>query len=285
MVLTSEFFEWFAEELRFDMMAIMIDDSDTAVDFSWSPTDVERILKLADPYAIEIGLTTWPYPIKEQLDLMKTKMTELLSVGPVAEWETDQEFNWIEDNVEGFENVGVRGFSTRTPYNAAGDYLVNIKEEVCLIQNARDALTTFPYHRESSARADTAGEGDLVVVQAYSVDSRNGKPIHFDHRFGPGRMQTFALDRALTIPGVAKERVGLGIGHAAWSQDDFSRKVDGTWRIEDPVVAMRVAFETALNYPVPPVDHRWWSAKFCYPKSYRYNGYADAFLRTLRVSG
>lgn len=292
MVLTKEFFDWFSEELRFDMMAIMIDDSDYAVDFSWGPKDVEKALRLADQPAIEIGLTTWPYPVKEQIDKQCAKMSELLSVGPVAEWETDQEFNWGEDDVAGFEGQrreetnedGVHIIREITPYDAAGDYLIKGKREVCAIQEARNAMTTFTYHVENSAQADTAGEGDIVLVQAYSTDERNKKPIHFDHRFGPGRMQILTLDKTLTVPGVAEKKVELGIGHAAWNQDEFNRKVGNKWIIEKPDVAMRVAFETALNYPLPPVDHRWWSAKFCYPKSRRYNVYAEEFLRTLRAA-
>lgn len=292
MVLTPEFFAWFAEELRFDMMAIMIDDSDKAVEFSWGPQDVEKALKLADPHALEIGLTTWPYPIKSQIDQMKVKMTELLSVGPIAEWETDQEFNWGEDDVEEF--IGYRTRSTtpdgvtvitdKTPYDVAGDYLVKTKREVCELQEARNVMTTFTYHIENSKKADTAGEMDMVCVQAYATDERDQKPIHFDHRFGPGRMQELTLDRTMSIPEVAEKKVMLGAGHAAWNQDNFNRKVteDGKtrWIIEKPDVAMRTSFEASLKYPV--IDHRWWSAKFIYSESRRYNYYSEGFLMGLR---
>jgi len=295
-VLTPEFFSWFAEELRFDMMALMIDDSDMAVDFSWGPKDVETALKLADPYALEIGLTTWPYPVKEQIDKMRDQMIILMSVGPVAEWETDQEFNWGEDDVIGFSGYvtrsmssdGVETITTKTPYDAAGDYLVKTKREVCELKEARNVMTTFTYHIENSANADTAGEMDMVCVQAYATDERDKKPVHFDHRFGPGRMQVLTLNRTLQIPEVKSGEVSLGVGHAAWNQDNFNRKVidektkKPKWIIEKPEVAMRTSFDAALAYPA--VDHRWWSAKFCYPKSRRYNGYADEFLRTLRAA-
>lgn len=291
MVLTEEFFAWFCEELRFDMMAIMIDDSDKAVEFSYGPKDVEKALELADKYALEIGLTTWPYPVKELLDQMALKMLELLKVGPIAEWETDQEFNWGEDDVSGFKGVrteeenedGVIVITNKTPYDAAGDYLVDIKRRVCKTQDARNAMTTFTMHRELSARADVAGEGDIVLAQGYSTDERDGKPIHFDHIYGPGRMQNLTLDRALKIPGAVEGKVEVGIGHAAWNQESFNRKVNGKWIIEDPEVAMMVALQVALAHPSKPRDHRWWSAKFCYPKSRRYLEYAERFLRGLRA--
>lgn len=296
LVLTSEFFAWYCEELRFDMLAIMIDDSDMAVEFSWSPKDVEMALRYAETYAAEIGLTTWPYPIKWQLDRMREKMMELMSVGPIAEWETDQEFNWGEDDVDGFEPIrdefinddGVEVIQMKSAYDVAGDYLVNVKREVCALQDARNAMTTFTYHRENSSLADTSGEGDIVIAQAYATDERDHKPVHFDHRFGPGRMQVLTLDRTIQIPGVQEKKVELGVGHAAWNQDNFKRKIlkDGKkqWIIEDPKTAMLTSFLAAYNYPVKVLDHRWWSAKFCYPKSRRYNAYAEEFLRTLRAA-
>jgi hypothetical protein len=270
-VLTPEFFAWFAEELQFGLMAIMIDDSDRAVDFSWREQHVEQALKLADPYAIEIGLTTWPYPDVNQLATMKRKMGALLAVGPVAEWETDQEFNWQENDVEGFANL-----------DQAGDVLVDIKRELCGEHGCRNTLTTFTYHVENSAKADTSQHADRLAIQAYATDERSGKAIGFNHRLGPGRMQKLTLDRTMQIPGVADGIPELLVGHAAWNQAGFMEKVDGLWQPVQPSRAMRTSFEASLPYH--PVAHNWWSAKFIYPQSRKFNTYSEPFLRSLRAA-
>ena len=277
LVLTPEFFDWYANELRFDLLPIMIDDADPAVEFSWSEKDVEKALKLADPYAIEIGLTTWPYPVPDLLAQMEAKMDALLGVGPVAEWETDQEFNFQDDDVQGYPNLVV-----------ASDALVKIKIKLCQKHGCRNVVTTFTYHVENSARSLTIPRADRAAIQAYATDERNGKRVTWRHRLGPGNMQKLTLDRTMQIPGVKEGDVELCVGHAAWNQDGFTEKrkvvVDGKtverW-VPVPEKAMRVSFEASLPYN--PVAHNWWSLKFIYPKSRRFNTYAEAFLKTLRA--
>lgn len=276
MVLQGEFFEWFHEELLFDQMSVMIDDSDKAVDFSWNAKDVEKLVELADKRAIEIGLTTWPYPDLNQLLKMEQKMDELLSVGYISEWETDQEFNWGEDDVVDFPDL-----------DKAGDALVDIKQRLCTKHECRDTVTTFTYHVENSAKADVAPHADRLMVQAYAVDEREGKPVNFGHRYGPGRMQKLTLDRALQVPGVKEGKVELGVGHAAWAQEGFTVPVKDTVTGElkmmasVPKQAMRVSFEAALKYH--PTTHSWWSAKYVYPPSWKHLPYAEAFLKSLRA--
>jgi len=271
MVLTPEFFEWFVHELHFDLMSIMIDDADPAVEFSWTAKDVEKALEMADPFAVEIGLTTWPYPDATLLRLMEQKMDVLLGVGPVAEWETDEEFNWNEDEVQGFANL-----------DKAGDALVEMKQRQCEKHGCRNTATTFTYHKENSPKADTTPHMDRLVVQAYATDERDEKPITWDHRFGPGRMQTLTLNRTLKVPGIASKAVELGVGHAAWAQDGFMRRGDdGEWVLMPANAAMKASFEASLPYK--PVAHNWWAAKFCYPKSRRYLPYAETFLKSLRT--
>jgi hypothetical protein len=82
--------------------------------------------------------------------------------------------------------------------------------------------------------------------------------------------------------------VELCVGHAAWDQEGFTEKRQvvtdkGTvdrW-VSVPEKAMRVSFEASLPYK--PVAHNWWSLKYIYPKSRRFNTYAEAYLKTLRA--
>jgi hypothetical protein len=271
LVLTREFVEWFAEELRFDAIGLMIDDSDKDVEFSWKPQHIERLLNMLDRHAIELCLVTWPYPDKDQLLEMKRKLWELFAVGPVAEWETDQEGNWHESKVVGFD-----GHPSRTPYDLAGDFLHDIKVEAKKEFGVRDALTTFTYHIENGPHADVAGLVDRLRVQAYAVDERDGLIVGFNDRLGPGGMQELTLGKTMKVPGVSEGHPELCVGHAAWKQDGFLRE----GKPVPPEEAMRTSFEASLKFS--PVAHSWWSGKFAYPKSRLYNG-SDKFLKTLRA--
>lgn len=274
-VLKPEFFQWFAETLNFDLMLVMIDRMDRDPSFYYTAKQVERLLKLADPYGIEIVLTTWPYPDKQQLIAQGRQMDELLCVGPVGGWETDQEFNWKPSMVRGFgPRRGEQGRIIQDGYDVAGDYLVKLKKDLCAKHGARNIMTTFGQHREASSRADTAQHMDELMIQAYAVSERNGRPVDYDHpRYGPGPMQKMTFKRLSKLP--KGKGVKIGVGHAAWSQ----RFRQGNRRV-DPVDAMRDSFEASL--PFHPVAHAWWSCKFAYPRSRRYNRYSEAFLRTLR---
>jgi hypothetical protein len=269
MLLTKEFFDWYQGVLGFDFLQVMIDAADSAPAYSFTPKDVETLVKLAEPGAIDAGLVTWPYPTKAHLDLMKTRMNVLLDAGGgrIAEWETDQEGNWKPSLVAGFAPVG-----GRSAYDLAGDYLVSIKEELCHKHHCDSTITTFTEHMENSPKADTTPGMDLERVQAYAIRERDKQPVAFDSQYGPGQMQRWTLDKAMTIPAIKSGRVKLSVGHAAWMQNFAGHT---------PVQAM----ETSLRASVPysPADHCWWSLKFVYPKSELFNTYALAFLKTLRT--
>ncbi len=275
-VLTKRFFNWFAYDLKFDVMAIMIDQSDKKVKFSWRPADLDLALLRGEQYGVGIGVTTWPYPDINHLVEMKRKMEEILSVGPFLEWETDQEFNWSVDEVFGFGS-SLRG--SLRGYEEAGKRLIEIKKELCSKYWIKNTMTTFTYHRENSARETVASEHDLIMVQAYAVDERDGKPISYNHRLGPKRMAKTTLDRTSKIEG-AGSSLKVGVGHAAWKQTGFKgRGVNG---FISPQIAMKSSYEAANVHSVGVEEHRWWSAKFCYPYSKHYNAYSERFLRSLR---
>lgn len=263
-ILTTEFFDVLRDEMKFDLLAVMIDQHDKDPTFSYKPRHVEKLLELADPGSIEIVLTTWPYPDKKQIDLQCNQMVDLMKVGPVAGWEVDLEFNWKPRLVQGFVNL-----------DEAGDYLVKRAREVVEIQDARFEMTSFTQHSENSARSDVGPEADRLLVQAYSVNERSGKTISYNSMLGPGGMQKFTLDRTMKVPGINTEGgPRLGVGLAAWKQ-----------RFKDYPVhsAMYRALEAAMAFD--PIDVRWWSSKHIIninPKRTRANPYALKFLKTLR---
>jgi len=269
LLLTKEFFDWYHDELGFDFLQVMIDAADSAPDYSYTPRDVETLVKLAEPGAIGTGLVTWPYPTKKHMDVMKVRMDALLTAGGghVSEWETDQEGNWKPEMVRDFVRTGLK-----TPYDQAGDYLVGIKEELCHKHGCASTITTFTEHMENSPRADTTPFMELERVQAYAISKRNGVPVPWSGKYGPGKMQQQTMSRAMMIPAIRDGRVRLAIGHAAWSQ--------GFPKPHTPAEAMATSLRASLTYR--PADHCWWSLKFIYPKSELFNTYALAFLKTLR---
>jgi len=299
-VLTPEYFIWLAEELKFDLVAFMIDSSDRDPKFLFSERDAERTQELAYPRATDVVFTTWPYPDKDQIDAQCAQMDALLKAAPrTAAWETDEEFNWDEDMVRGFSPVKVTKKpqyvgdvpilpsrlvpigGTKSPFDVAGDYFVFKKCEICNRHGVRNEMTTLPYHQENGPKADTIEGADTTIVQAYACDERDGKEIPFEHRLGPGNMQRLTLDRTKIIPAVMRGETKLGVGHAAWKQR-FNRRNPKTGEIESvpPKESMQLSLDTAMGYPV--VDHRWWADKFAYPKSARYLQYAETFLTSLR---
>jgi hypothetical protein len=269
LLLTKEFFDWYQGELGFDFLQVMIDAADSAPEYSFTPKDVETLVKLAEPGAINSGLVTWPYPTKAHLDLMKTRMDLLLTAGggKVSEWETDQEGNWKPALVAGFTPVG-----GRSAYDLAGDHLVNIKEELCHKHGCASTITTFTEHMENSPKADTTPGMDLERVQAYAISKRDGAPVPWTSQYGPGGMQRWTLGKAKTIPAIRDGKVRLAVGHAAWSQS-FPNP-------HTPAEAMATSLRASLAFD--PADHCWWSLKFIYPKSPLFNRYAFDFLKTLR---
>jgi hypothetical protein len=271
-ILTPDFFRVLGEEMGFDLVALMIDRHDKDPTFTYKPKHVERALNLADPGAIEVVLTTWPYPDKDQIDQQCLQMDELLSVGPVAAWEVDLEFNWkSKKRVKGRWVNMVHGFPN---LDKAGDYLVDKMQELCAKHQVRFEMTSFTQHTENSSRADVAPEANRLLVQAYSVDTRNEEEVGWGSRNGPGRMQKFTLDRTLKVPGVNTVGPRLGVGLAAWDQRFKGHK---------PEEAMLVALEATMLYN--PIDIRWWSSKHIINvKSRRANPYALKFLKTLRNS-
>lgn len=266
LLLSDAFIKWYAAELKFDLIALMIDGMDKKWESSWSPQDVEKLLKLLDPYAIEVVLTTWPYPDKKQIDAMAAGMRTLLGVGPVAAWETDQEPNWSARAVNKKDFPAKDG---RTPYDLAGDYFVDAKQLVCDDLHTRNEMTTFLGHREASGKADVAQWCDRLLLQLYGVDKRGGKPVSYTGRNGPGRIQVRGLKKAQEIPSVEGRTLEIGVGHAAWFQ-----RFPGV----HPHAAMKKSLEATKPYGVR--DHRWWSLKHIWgPKA---NPYAAPFLQSLR---
>lgn len=263
-ILTAEFFEILRDEMKFDLLAVMIDQHDKDPTFSYKPKHVEKLLELADPGSIEIVLTTWTYPDKNQIDLQCYQMIDLMQVGPIAAWEVDLEFNWKPKFVQGFSNL-----------DEAGDYLVKRAKEVVEIQNARFEMTSFTQHVENSSKADVAPEADRLLVQAYSVNEREKRPVSFNSLLGPGNMQILTLDKTMKVPGIETEKgPRLGVGLAAWKQRFAGHKAH---------TAMQVALEAAMKYE--PIDIRWWSSKHVIninPQRKRANPYALDFLKTLR---
>lgn len=287
MVLNEGYFRELSE-LGIDALSVMIDRSDREPELTWDVKDVEKLLELADPYAMEIILTIWPYPDQEQLrDLFEKVSVYFAELRPLSALEVDTEFNWKPSLVRGFRDRKVNGV-WRTALDLAGDSLVDLMDET--VTNGglwnpgeiRKELTTFTSHTENGRAADVAPHMDRLKVQAYSTRTRptgrkdaQGKPILFmvpwDHTYGPGHMQKFTLDRTMMIPEVADPNrvLEVGVGMAMWDQK---------WPGHSPDEAMNKAFEAAMVYK--PVCLSGWSSKHVIGKMR--NGFAYSFLHSLQ---
>lgn len=281
MVLNEGYFRSLAD-LGVDALSVMIDRSDRDPELTWDIGDVEKLLKLADPYAMEAILTVWPYPDINQIHTLADRLLPyFVNLHPLSALEVDTEFNWKPSMVRGFKDTKVNGV-WRSALDLAGDELVDVMNEITTNRGEwepgeiRKELTTFTSHTENGRAADVAPHMDRLKVQAYSTRTRpDGKGgtfvVPWDHTYGPGNMQRFTLDRTMMIPQVTDVNHGLevGVGLAMWDQK---------WPGHTHEEAMSKAFEAAMVYK--PVCLSGWSSKHVLGKMR--NGFAYSFLHSLQ---
>jgi len=292
-------------------IAIMLDETSRAWDPRWSTKQLATVSKLAEARNLYLGLTTWSFPDPAVIAAIERSMLEWTRAFPFHEWESDLEFNWQPRMVAGFkaERDG-KGRVVRTALDLAGDRLVEAKRRVraalhhctCFIAVPGPkpglcascgktyfnmAATTLPGHAEGGSRADVTDRLDLLWLQCYSTAVRRRRSKESDgkweswnvpwtHSYGPGRMQTMSLDRALLIPGIEDGKPRVGVGLAGWSQD---------WPGHTPDEALSAAVTAARIHPVfhyarpQHVVYRIWSSKFFL--GVKRNHYTKRFVRAL----
>jgi hypothetical protein len=231
--------------LGFSTIAIMVQrsTSDTSVqpwEARWTTAQLTQLRKLAGPLKLEIVLTAWPLPDRAQLAQMAAAMPALLEAAGAAGLEVDTEGNWDAKRLSGFESMA-----------EASATLVETMRNAAAGTKARLELTTYPYHPENDAKAQVAPHMDRLFPQAYSVADREGKAVPWDDRMGPGRIQPLTVHRSESIPGVASNEVGLGLGLAAYEQAFEGHTV---------TEALSAALEAAVVQRIPEV--RYWSSRW-----------------------
>lgn len=256
-VLTQLYFD-IVHRLKIGTLAVMIDPMSRAWDSMWTEKDIVKLLEFADKDCIEIVLTVWPYPDKEQLQKMFKSLIKFLSIGGISGLEFDIEFNWNKRYVSGYRNL-----------REASNYLVGWQKEICRTYDVRSELTTFTNHVENGPNAILAPQVDRLNVQAYSVQYRNKRYITWNHRYGPGHMQILTLDKTYQVPGVVLGKPQVCCGLAAWQQH---------WHGHTTDEAMMKALDTALTYR--PVEIRYFSSKHIF--GVRQKQYAFSFVNSLR---
>jgi hypothetical protein len=239
--------------------AIMLEGLGDGFNPHYSVRTLEKIRDLAFARDIEIVLTVWPEPTEKYLKDFERKIEDLLGAAGAAALEFDLESNWTRSKVQGFANL-----------DKAGDELVAVFHRIAAHIDVRTEVTTFPEHPENSRTADVAPHANRLLPQAYSVQNRTSGDVAWDSKYGPGRMQTLTLDKALTVPGVGTT-VGplISCGLAAYEQVWAGRKGEE---------AMIIAYNTALSYR--PMELRWWSSKWVL--GIKENGYASRFLKGIK---
>jgi hypothetical protein len=238
---------WLASlaDLGFSTIAIMVQRSTSATSVEpwaarWTPAQLTKLRQLAEPLGLEVVLTAWPLPDKDQLTQLATAMPALLEAAGAVGFEVDTEGNWDASRLSGFASM-----------TEAAATLVATMRAAAASTKARLELTTYPYHPENDAKAEVAPYMNRLFPQAYSVAERQGKPIPYDDRMGPGRIQPLSVRRAEAIPGVPATEVALCLGLAAYDQN-FSGHT--------PAEAMAAALDAAVVQRIPEV--RYWSSRW-----------------------
>jgi hypothetical protein len=265
-VLSDKYFDRL-QQAHISKLAIMVDQSDYDPTLFWTLSQLSAALELANERGIKIGLTTWAYPDKKQIDQLTKNVRQTFQNARFDSWENDLEMQWGGKFTHcTFKPLIENGKVKRTGLDLAGDYLVQKMYEVCTPFVADTEITTFGQHIECGRNADVTPWVNRVLIQAYSTRKRpEGTTIDWGHSYGPGNMQKFCFDRALLTPNVGK-KVKLGAGLAIYGQE---------WPGHTPEEAMAAAFNTSLQYPIDCI--RLWSAKWLTKNPYAFN-----FLSSLR---
>lgn len=186
---------------------------------------------------VSVILTCWPRPAKTQIDALEADMAKLVKACGAVALEVDVEGNWDRKHLAGFP----------TMKDAAAYLLIALRRAA---GGARLELNTYPYHSENGEGADLAPHFDLLIPQAYSVNSRAGKDIAWnDPTLGPGAMQRMTMQRAKQTG--AKPAALTACGLAAYEQ---------RFHGHDPKDAMREAIRAAQGMGASRL--RWWSSKW-----------------------
>lgn len=219
---------------------------------TWNARQLAAAARMLQDRGIETVLTAWPTPDRGQIDTLCRTLGELAAVSQSGALEVDLEGNWMGNRRRGFASM-----------QEAGRYLIERLRSLAEPLGARLELTSYPYHTEFSARAAVAPLVDAVVPQAYSVRRRGKEAIGWSDRFGPGRMQALALQRARAVnPNVI-------CGLAAYAQQ---------WPGHTGEEAMGLAWQAVAAAGCETV--RYWSSKWVLGSQARANGYARRFLES-----
>lgn len=219
-----------AKELGIWNLALMVNKSNKKEDqppweLRWKLDDIVAVATVAATMEMTITLTVWPRPSKDQFDEMFTALAPLDKMPALVAIEVATEANWDERYLEGFETMAHAGF-----------HLAKRMHHFAKESGARLELTTFPTHPECGLDGVVSKFMDTVVVQGYSVRHLERDTevweVPWDHQYGPGQMQSWALGRAIHVPHVP----ALACGIATWDQ---------VWPGYTPEAALDKAVRTA----------------------------------------
>ncbi len=237
-------------------VAIMVNKSNTRKsDKGWElrakKEEFKRVADLFNDNEIDIILTCWPRPDKQQIIDMCHDMDELMTLTKAKIFEIDTESNYMKSFLKDFKTM-----------EEAGSFLVSEMNKVCQKHGAKTSLSTYTYHTENSSKALVAPHMDELFPQAYSVKNRDTGIVSWNGSLGPQKMQKLTLNRAKAT-GFKGE---LCCGLAAYDQG-----FDGHTEIE----AMQKALDTCVNeFNVKRI--RFWSSKWMK------NNYFKLFLKSLK---
>jgi hypothetical protein len=240
-VTSPAFWRWYSG-LGMQHAQLMCERMKAGLDFLYDADELRTVASLASDHDISIGLTVWMEPDLEYLAKVRDELPELLVAARAVSLEAELEVNWTPKRLRGFDSM-----------DHAGDALVELMHDQSETLDVTHEGTSFTGHVENGKLADVSRYLRRYFPQAYSVRKRREKGVdveqEWDGRTGPGGMQRWTIDRALTIPRTERGPV-ICAGLAAYDQKWPGRTVHE---------AMQTAYDAALAYDPPEI--RWWSSK------------------------
>lgn len=228
-------------EMEINRVVIQLDKSSSVMGFPRWRWSHDGLLEFASELlcaGIRCGVMLWTQPNARYIDAASAWLQGRDINSCFDLFEEDLEGQWRERHCqEGWS------LSDAARYRAQSFKWITIRRSV----------TTYPNHTENSASALVACDADEVSPQGYSRDVPGDAAFNVGNRYGPGRMQQHAYDRACQV---VSDALTIVMGFALFAQTGLG--VDG------PACGLDAAYASARALGVKMV--RGWGTKHLWSK-------------------
>ncbi|NVB42992.1 hypothetical protein G6O69_34540 [Pseudenhygromyxa sp. WMMC2535] len=202
----------------------------------WTADQLARLAALCEPREIAVVLVVAVAPVRAAIEAALAELPALVEAGGAAGIELAIGEGWSEAELVGFASL-----------DEAAAVLAAGMREICAASEMILELSVDVDHQENGEMASLAPQVDRVLPRAFSVRTRAGSEVGWEHANAPEHEQTRAAAVSERIPGVIDGVVALGMGLAADDQ---------RWPDHEPEEALDLALDAAALLGIAEVRYR-----------------------------